>query len=143
MEDFDYFNRVRPWDRRKRSIPQRTWSGDVVYKRGKHIWTQTDLARIADKVVIAPRNTQTSTDFWDELILLFQKLTQAMLEKLLPFLSEDNVEHLYYSIYQLIGRIIGVDTTGYDIPGKESVLFNMLTELAAAAGYDITLKRKV
>jgi hypothetical protein len=137
----DYHHGDPPWSKKKRNVPLRTYSGSVVYKRSRRSFTQTDLDRISKTVAISiPPNT--GIDWQRELILFLQRVTIRMLEKILPFLSEESLSDLYYFVYEVLGNFFGVDT-GYILDNrKESIIFSIIERLATLGRFDVKITRR-
>lgn len=131
----DYFRGKRPWSYRKTAIPKKTWCGVVVYKRKKQrFWTMRDVARISAKVEII----EDSADFIEKLMEKLREATEAMLGKILPFLSDEQVTKLYDWVYMLLAEIFNVQP---DIPYNQAVI-DIIYSLATRAGYEVTLKKR-
>ena len=139
----DYHQGNPPWSKRQRQIPKLTWSGDVVYKRSRHSWTQKDVERVIKAYVPEPDAAVDPSDWRVELTLFFQRATIAMLEKILYFLDEETVEEIYYTIYEILGRLFRIDTSYYTSERRDSLILNILQRVATLGGYEITaIKRK-
>lgn len=136
-----YHRGHKPWSERKRMIPERTYSGEIVYKRPRHYWTMKDLDRISEKVLVEPP-ANNQIDWIDELIIFFQKVTMKMLERILPFLSSETVTKIYYTVYDILGKLFGVDTSGYNDPNRDSLIMAAIERLAAQGGYDVIIRKK-
>ncbi len=102
---------------------------------------QSDVDRITKSMEIAiPDNT--GFDWQRELILFLQRVTIRMLEKILPFLAEESVEHLYYFVYEILGNFFGVDT-GYIINRrKDSIIFSIIERLATLGRLEVTVTKR-
>lgn len=99
----DYSDDYPPWGKRVRVVPLRTYSGTVVYKRKVHRWTERDLARIMAK--ISPPDT--ADDSWmARLVATLKSATVAMLERLLPYLTEDEVVDIYDWAYNIVETVV-------------------------------------
>lgn len=88
----------RPWRKRRRIIPRRTYSGEVIYKRPKHYFTEADITRVMKKL-----QTPASVDeSW-----LAKILEQILdwLKKILaaigPLLNEVLIDDLFYWLKQV------------------------------------------
>lgn len=133
----DYHRGDPPWSKQKRAVPLRTYSGDIVYKRSKHVWHVKDLERVAKKVEI-----DVDPKDGDWLYTALQKIkdvTIMMLEKILPFLDESAIRTLYDWVYQILGKIFGVDTD-YMLSNRsqaESIIYSLATKFRL----DVTIKR--
>lgn len=138
----DYHHGDPPWSKKKRNVPLRTYSGEVVYKRPRKAFTQRDIERISEKVIIDIPD-ETGFDWQRELILFLQRVTIRMLERILPFLTEETVEGLYYLVYQIVGKIFRVDT-GYIMNGsKDSMIFNIIESLASLGKFDVKITKRI
>jgi hypothetical protein len=130
-----------PWSRRKNQIPKKTWSGVVVYKKKqKREWNQSDIERITKKFQLTPP-PDLHSGWQHEFILFLQELTIRMLEKILPFLSGNDVESLYYFVYELVGTFFNIDTSGY-LGESDSIIFAIVERIASQGNYEITVKRR-
>lgn len=129
-----------PWENRLRIVPLRTYSGRVVYKKGKHYFSQSDVSRVVRSMEVEP--DEKKADWMTRLTEWLQQITIAMMEKILPFLSGEVVAELYYLIYELLGRIFRVDTTRYTgTPHPaEQIIFQIIMLLADRIGVDIVIK---
>lgn len=137
----EYHHGNKPWSKKKRNIPLRTFSGQVVYKKSKRAFTQSDVERISKSVIISIP-PEAGIDWQRELILFLQRVTIRMLEKILPFISEETISYLYYMVYEILGQFFRVDT-GYITNGvKTSIIFDTIQRLASLGNLDVTVKRK-
>jgi len=110
MQAGDYGEeRSEPWTYRKRAVPLRTYSGRVVYNRKPHNFTMRDAERILAKIE-PPETAQVGT--WVNSVFSFLRTaTIAMLEKILPFLDERDVENFYEVCIEILDRFFKIDTT--------------------------------
>jgi len=99
----DYSDDYPPWGKRVRAVPLRTYSGKVVYKRKVHRWTERDLVRIMAKIS-PPDNADDS--WMARLVAALRSATLAMLERLLPYLSEKDVVDLYDWAYNIVETVV-------------------------------------
>lgn len=136
-EEFAYDgDHLLPWGNRRYIIPERTWSGTVIYKRKKHYFTVKDAERIIDKVNFGGVGAQ---DDVQKFLNFIKDVSIKLLNKVLFFLDEDQVRQIYDWIYILLGKVFSVDTS-YMIPNR-SKMEDMIYLLASKARLDVTIKR--
>lgn len=136
----DYHHGNPPWSEQKRAVPKRTWSGVVVYKKRKHAWTIKDVERIAKKVEVVPVEDDPDVDWLWLILQEIKKITIMMLEKIIPFLGDEEITSLYDLVYKLLGKLFDVDTSYmYRNPTEGE---RLIMNIAANMGYDVTLTKK-
>jgi len=133
----DYHHGNPPWSEQKRAVPLRTFSGEIVYKRKKHVWHMKDVERIVNVMEIDVDDSKP--DMLKEILLKIKAVTIKLLGKILWFLDDEEVTSLYDWVYELLGKIFQVDTT-YMLQnvGKAEQLIYLL---AAKFRLDVTIKR--
>lgn len=99
----DYTDDFPPWGKRTRLMPQRTYSGVVVYKRKVHRFTMADVSRIMAKV----QPSDGDDDSWyEKVIMALREATMAMLGRILPFLGEGAIIALYDMVYDIVEKVV-------------------------------------
>lgn len=107
MQAGDYGEaRSEPWTYRKRIVPLRTYSGRVVHDRKKHFFRVEDAERILGKII--PPENEAGDTWAQHVISVLRQATLAMLERILPFLSEYQVNEIYDFSVDLLDKFFRV-----------------------------------
>lgn len=134
---------VPPWSYRQRAVPLRTYSGVVVYKKKTpHYWSMKDIARISKKLEVAPIDRVAEPGWMDSVTELFRGATIEMMTKMLPFLNQEQIGWIYETIYEMVGGMFGVDTTGYTDPRRQNQLFSIIERLATLGNFEVAIKKR-
>lgn len=81
-----------PWDKRKRLVPLRTYSGRVVYDRPRHYWSPRDLARVQRYVLASVNNASHTPAWYRALIQWMTDVQQSMISTILSAVGAGNVD---------------------------------------------------
>ena len=128
----------KPWEKRTRIIPQRTYSGTVIYKRPKHYFSPKDLQRIQKNV---------QQNIWD---IRDQNILESLLEtcfalwnQALEVLSYVDPFGITKTLQDWAQRMIFSLITKDNESWKESRVIELIYSLAGKAPkLDITIKRR-
>lgn len=133
----DYHRGHEPWSEQKRAKPLKTWSGEVVYKRRKHVWHIKDAERIAKNVEI---DIDDSEPDWLRLFIeRIKQLAISLLGKVLPFLGGDQVAWVYEIVEDFLLETFKIDTTFMDTPPPS--VNRIIEYLALKWNLTITVKK--
>lgn len=138
MQAGDYGERrSEPWTNRKRIVPLKTWSGQILYKRKKHYFTMRDVQKIILK--LEPLETDTPDDWISSLKSFLQSTTMIMMTKLLPFLDDSDVEDLYWTGIDFLDQFFAIDAEDLtlEVSARKYILY-----LADKFGLSITIGKK-
>jgi len=132
-----YHRGHKPWSEQKRAVPLRTYSGEVVYKRTKHVWHVKDLERISKKVEIDV--DESDPDWLDAALTRIKELTLRMMGVILPFLSDSQVAGLYDWIYEILMKFFNVtpDRSDMNLTTGENLIYLLATKF----NLEVTIKR--
>jgi len=129
--------RYKPWEKRTTILPKRTWTGSIVYKKPKHTWNMKDVERIIAHMEVVEEFPPQ--DWVQKFLLKIKDLTLMLLEKIIPFLDSQDIRALYDWVYELLGKIFGVDTD-YMLSNRSSGEA-LIYAIAAKFKLDVTIKR--
>ena len=126
----------KPWSKRKRLIPDRTYSGKVIYKRKVHFFTQKDVDRVMQKFVI-----DTSDESWAErLIKSAISFLFIAMEKTMMFVDEDVLQFISMKLKEVVGMVFdAMERLG--LP-TGLIGWNWIQWLAGITGLKITLTKE-
>lgn len=126
--------RSEPWTYRKRVIPLRTYSGKVVHRRKKHLFSPRDAARIIEKL----EPPEEEADGWAVAVMrALRQATIAMLEKILFFLDSESVEQIYDFGIQLLDILFRVEEGREE---RRDRIRLAIIHLAEMEGFEIKFK---
>ncbi len=128
---------TRPWYKRKRIIPTRTYSGKVVYERKRHTMTEKDATRIMDAIKI-PENGDSN--WLLKLILSILSMLFKLLQRAWFLVDRTIIQALIGKIEELIEWAV---KTAQQL-GIDYLIFirNLIFRCAELGEFDITLKQK-
>jgi hypothetical protein len=122
-----------PWQFRKRLLPQRTYSGRVVYDRPLHPLQVGDLARMAR--ALAPPD-DVDPNWIAAVIGTIREASLFLLGLILPFLDGFTRRELYDAAIQMMDKVFHQGAYGGEnIEGKQLVL-----RVAQSVGVTIEIK---
>lgn len=131
----DYSDDFPPWGRRTRIVPQRTYSGRVVYERKVHHFRVEDVSRIMAKV--RPPESPSDDGWLARAIESLQRATVEMLEVLLPFLDDRSVQALYDYVFGIIEAWFL--SVGLDDESVKRTARGLIVRIAELAGVSVKL----
>lgn len=127
----------RPWNKRVRLQPARTWSGKVTYKRPKHYFSVADVQRIMQKTSDAWEIERPSANTLELLlatVLSFWIKTFNTLAWIDPF---HIARKLANAAQEVIQKLVGIDNDPWD---AWVVLDTIYTLASKQNKYDIAIK---
>lgn len=135
MQDDDKFELpTRPWEKRIRAVPLRTFSGRVVYERPKHFFTAKDAARIIRK--LEPPEDTSSPNWAFNLISVLRLATIAMLERILWFLPLGIIDEFYQFGIQLLDKMFRIQP---DVTVTRPYAINVINSMASMSQIEVKI----
>jgi len=123
-----------PWTYRTRVIPQRTYSGRVVYNRKKHFFRVEDAERVLEKIV--PPDDMLGDSWAEQVVEVLRRATISMLERLMPLIPPEFVEKIYDWILDMLNKLFQVNT---DREKQKSMGRRLIIYIAGSAGLSVTI----
>lgn len=130
-DDKEGYN-FKPWDKRKRVVPIKTWSGRIVHDKPRHFFTLRDVQRISAKVEPAPDRSGISL-----FLSVLRQLTLAMMDKLLFFLPDDMIDDIYEFCIDMLDRLFRISMDDFK---KRSLSRRLIGYSADRVGFAVTIK---
>lgn len=90
-------------------------------------------------VKLYPPESEQGDTWAQHVIYTLREATLAMLERLLPFLSSDQVEGLYDWSYQIIRKYLRQIDDDRNLHARQNAI-NMIQALASSCRLDVTIK---
>lgn len=138
MQAGDYGEaRSEPWTYRKRVVPLRTYSGRVVHDRKKHFFRVEDAQRILGKII--PPEDEAGDTWAQHVISILREATLAMLGRILPFLSDNQVDEIYDFSVDLLDKFFR--TTDTQSSAAQLRARQIITFVADRANLVVTIKK--
>lgn len=138
MQAGDYGEeRSEPWTYRKRIVPLRTYSGRIVHDRRRHFFTVADVSRILARIN-PPDDTSDVPKWVSSVIETLRSATLGMLDRLLWFMDERSIEHLYGFGIELLDRMFRIDQKKQQ---RQSAARRLIIQIADQAGLQVIIKK--
>jgi len=137
MRPSDIDHRNKAWSKRKRIEPQKTWCGDIRYKRRKHLFTEKDAERILSKI---EKPEELDTEKWkDNLLYFLERIFTTIYGKVYFFLDEKDLAK-WFNVYRVILTKI-FDAVSLSLEWRQRLAEDIIYSLAPRARLDVTIKR--
>lgn len=130
-------SRSEPWTYRTRLVPLRTYSGRVVHRRNKHLFTMEDAARIMAK--LEPPAGSDGADWATSLIETLRMASIAMLRRILFFLPPGWIAGIYNWILDLVDMVMSL--LKYDEKLRRDRAVEIIMYAAAKGGVSVFIEK--
>jgi len=124
-----------PWTYRNRVIPERTYSGRVVYNRKKHFFRVEDAERVLQKLV--PPDDMLGDTWAEKVVEVLHRVTIDMMKRLMPLFPEYFTEKIYDWSIGLLDQLFRIPQ---EDARKESIARRLINFIASDAGLTVTIK---